>query len=77
MKATIDYVKKKFNEYNELCFEGKLKPLPFRLSHARTALGQVKFMKEKNTERTARFNELFRQLVSAMSGLEAINIPLI
>ena len=34
-------------------------------------------MKEKNTERTARFNELFRQLVSAMSGLEAINIPLI
>ena len=52
MKATIDYVKKKFNEYNELCFEGKLKALPFRLSHARTALGQVKFMQEKNPDDT-------------------------
>lgn len=52
MKATIDYVKRKFNEYNELCFEGKLKPLPFRLSRSRTMLGQVKFMREKNPDDT-------------------------
>lgn len=52
MKATIDYIKRKFGEYNELCFEGKLKPLPFKLSNSRTMLGQVRFMREKNPDDT-------------------------
>lgn len=43
MIASIDYVKQKFAEYNELCFGGKLNPLPFRLSRARTFLGQLRF----------------------------------
>ena len=52
MKATIDYIKQKFQEYNELCFEGKLKPLPFKLSSSRTMLGAISYMKEKNPDGT-------------------------
>ena len=52
MKATIEYVKQKFQEYNDLCFEGKLKPLPIRLSSARTFLGQVSYRREKNPDGT-------------------------
>ena len=52
MRASLDYIKKKFQEFNELCFEGKLHPLPFRLSSARTFLGQITFMKEPNPDGT-------------------------
>ena len=55
MIASIEYVKHKFKEFNELCFEGKLKPLPFRLSSARTSLGQVRFMSEKNPDGTIHY----------------------
>ena len=52
MRATIDYIKRKFDEYNELCFEGKLKPLPFKLSNAKSFLGAVFFQREKNPDGT-------------------------
>lgn len=52
MIASIDYIERKFNEYNVLCFEGKLKPLPFKLSNARTFLGQVAFMRDRNADGT-------------------------
>ena len=52
MKVTIDYVKQKFQEFNELCFEGKLKPLPFRVVAARSFLGEVTYHKEKNPDGT-------------------------
>ena len=52
MRATIDYIKQKFDEYNELCFEGKLKPLPFKLSNASSFLGAVFFQREKNDDGT-------------------------
>jgi hypothetical protein len=52
MKATIEYVKLKFAEFNELCFEGKLKMLPFKLSVARSSLGQIRFGKEQNPDGT-------------------------
>lgn len=52
MIASLEYIERKFKEYNELCFEGKLKPLPFKLSNARTFLGQVAFMREKNPDGT-------------------------
>lgn len=48
MKATLSYIEQKFNEFNALCFEGKLQPLPFRLSKARTFLGQVRYMRKRN-----------------------------
>jgi len=52
MRATIDYIKRKFDEYNELCFEGKLKPLPFKLSNAKSFLGAVFFQREKKPDDT-------------------------
>lgn len=52
MRATIDYIKRKFDEYNELCFEGKLKPLPFKLSNAKSFFGAVFFQREKNPDGT-------------------------
>ena len=42
MIPTVEYIRQKFDEYNELMFEGKLKPLPFKLCSARSFLGQVR-----------------------------------
>lgn len=39
MRADIAYIKRKFNEFNDLCFGGELPPLPVRLSNAGRALG--------------------------------------
>lgn len=50
MIATLDYIKRKFDEYNTMMFEGKLKPLPFRLSNARTSLGNVRCLRKKNAD---------------------------
>lgn len=61
MRASLDYIKEKFQEFNELCFEGKLQPLPFRLSSARTFLGQVAFMRKRNPNGTWHYsNFVFR-----------------
>ena len=48
MRATLEYIKQKFDVYNNLMFEGKLKPLPFKLSNAKSFLGAVFFQREKN-----------------------------
>lgn len=52
MRATLEYIKQKFDEYNNLMFEGKLKPLPFKLSNAKSFLGAVFFQREKNPDDT-------------------------
>lgn len=52
MTPTLEYVKQKFDEFNKLCFGGKLPELPFKLSNARTFLGQVRFFQEKNDDGT-------------------------
>lgn len=41
MRATIPYIEQKFEEFNQLCFAGKLPKLPIQLSDAKTFLGQV------------------------------------
>ena len=48
MRPSIDYIKTKFDEFNKLCFGGTLKPLPFRLSSARTFIGKVQFERKRN-----------------------------
>lgn len=52
MKPTVEYIKQKFDEYNQLMFEGKLSPLPFKLSSARTFLGQITYYRDKNPDGT-------------------------
>lgn len=48
MRPTIEYVERKFDEFNKLCFGGKLPKLPFKISNARNFLGQITFFQEKN-----------------------------
>ena len=47
MIATIDYIERKFSEFNHMIFEDKLKPLPFKLSCARTFLGQLRYRRKQ------------------------------
>lgn len=55
MVASLEYIEKKFSEYNEQLFEGKLQPLPFKLTTARSFLGQVRFYQEKQPDGTMRY----------------------
>lgn len=50
MKATLEYVEQKFQEFNEQMFEGSLPKPPFKLSNSRTALGQITFFREKTAD---------------------------
>ena len=45
MKATVEYIEKKFEEFNRQMFAGKLPKLPIELSNAKTFLGQCAFKK--------------------------------
>lgn len=45
MRATVEYIKTLFNEFNELCFDGKLPPLPIEESHARNFMGVFRWRK--------------------------------
>lgn len=47
MIATIEYIERKFNEFNALIFSGALAPLPIRLSSARTLLGQLRYKRRR------------------------------
>ncbi len=47
MKPTIPYLKQKFDEFNTLCFGGKLAPLPIKLSDAKTYMGNVSYRKRR------------------------------
>ena len=61
MKANIEYVKKKFDEYNHLMFNGELQPLPFALSKAKTYNGALFYKREKNADGTWHYsNFVFR-----------------
>ena len=39
MRPTLDYVRRKFDEFNALCFNGDLPPIPLRMSNAGRSLG--------------------------------------
>ena len=47
MKPTIDYIARKFQEFNTLMFGGKLKMPPMQLSRARTFVGQCAAKKRR------------------------------
>lgn len=48
MRATIPYIQERFDKYNALCFEGKLPPIAFKLSKARTFLGRIEYKRHYN-----------------------------
>lgn len=55
MIPTLEYIENKFHEFNELMFEGKLADLPFKLSSARTFLGQIRYIRDKMPDGTERY----------------------
>lgn len=63
MIPTIDYIERKFKEYNDLMFDGKLQLLPIKLSSARTFLGQVRCIRKKNPDGTWHYSD-FQFIIS-------------
>ena len=66
MIPTVEYIRQKFDEYNELMFEGKLKLLPFKLSSARSFLGQVRCCRQKKADGTWLYSD-FQFIISNKS----------
>lgn len=50
MRPTIPYVERKFHEFNNLIFGGKLPPIPFRITSARSFAGQLSYYKKRNPD---------------------------
>lgn len=57
MSITEEYIEEKFREFNLLMFEGRLKPVPVRLSRARTFLGQLRYRRERTPFGTCRYKD--------------------
>lgn len=47
MKATIPYIERKFEEFNQQMFAGQLPKLPIELSNAKTFLGVCVYKKRR------------------------------
>lgn len=48
MRPTLPYIQQKFDEFNRLCFDGKLPPITIVLSNARTYLGVCAYKTKRN-----------------------------
>lgn len=48
MKPGITYVRKKFDEFNKICFDGQLPTIPIRMSTARNYIGSVRYQVKRN-----------------------------
>ena len=47
MKATIPFIRERFEQFNAQMFGGQLPELPIRLSHARTFVGMCTFKRRR------------------------------
>ncbi len=47
MRATIPYIEQRFEEFNRLCFSGKLPRIPIELSNAKTFIGMCVYKKRR------------------------------
>lgn len=68
MIATIPYIKQKFKEFNNLCFDGKLKPVVIKLSRARNFLGKVSCLRSQRPDGTL-YNHDFTMRISNLLDL--------
>lgn len=50
MIPTKQYIESKFHEFNHLCFDGSLRPLPIRLCNARTFLGKISYKRTRKSD---------------------------
>ena len=65
MIPNLPYIVQKFNEYNSLCFEGKLKPIAIKMSRARKFLGQVAYMRKRNPDGTCHYYQFIFKISTA------------
>ena len=68
MRASVEYIKEKFDEFNKMCFDGNLRPLPFKTTSARTFLGQIKCRRDMNSDGTWLYSD-FKFVVSTTFDL--------
>lgn len=68
MRPTLPYIKQKFDNFNLLCFDGKLPPITIVLSNARTYLGLCAF-KTKRDKSGRRQHYDFRLRISTRFDL--------
>lgn len=68
MRATQPYIQQKFDEFNVLCFNGKLPPIPIVVSKARTYLGVCAYRTKRDFLGRKR-NYDFRLRISAYFDL--------
>lgn len=47
MRATLPFLRQKYDYFNELCFSGQLPQVRLRLSRARTYLGQLRYKRNR------------------------------
>ncbi|MCR5819928.1 MAG: SprT-like domain-containing protein [Bacteroidaceae bacterium] len=57
MTVTLSYIEQKFDEFNQLCFNGELSRPRFGLFKARNAMGRVKCYKEKRADGTSFYKQ--------------------
>lgn len=70
MRPTVEYVNTKFEEFNRLCFEGKLPPIPVAVTQAKSYLGKVVFKKNTGFLKKTKYSD-FRMLISNRRDLDS------
>ena len=70
MRPDVEYVERKFAEFNRLCFDGKLPPIPVEITQAKSYLGKVVFRREKSFLGKTKHSD-FRMLISNRRDLDA------
>ena len=66
MRATRDYVIRKFNDFNLQYFDGRLKPIEIRMSSARTFLGQVAYHRDRMADGTWHYRDFIFKISTAL-----------
>lgn len=69
MRPTVDYVLKRFEEFNQLCFNGKLPPIPVSVTSAQSYLGKVVYRRERKLLKVRYYD--FKMLISRRRDLDA------
>lgn len=72
MIPTLDYVKRKFDEYNALCFEGSLKTPPIRMTTARSYLGQVSYKRRRTLTGRLSYSDFVLRFSARIDRPEAV-----
>lgn len=72
MIPTLDFVQKRFDEFNTLVFESSLPPVTIKMSHAKSYLGKLQFRRQRSLFRiTPRFTDFVMRFSTMYNLTEA------